>query len=162
VGAIFAVVAALSGLTHGAYVEYAGAQASEYDTHKLLGIATAIVALVAAVALPLRSRGRSVVWVTRGAAIASVVLVGVTAHLGGSLTHGIGFLTELLSQPPEPVDTARPQRSPGSVPEGVITRNEHESSETSEPPGVGDRSETPTPTSPAMLDFARDVQPIFS
>jgi uncharacterized membrane protein len=95
-GAIAAVVAGQALAGDGAYA------GSTFDWHRVLGYVVAVLTTVAAAASwladrPEGSRFRpapgTVADVTVGI---GVVLLGLTGHLGGTLTHGEGYLTERL------------------------------------------------------------------
>ena len=96
VGLISAIAAAAAGWFHKEYVSFGGQQAAVLDWHQWMGIAATALAAAAAIALVFRgTRGA----VYRGAVVTCAVLVVITSHLGGTLTHGPGYLTELLTTP---------------------------------------------------------------
>jgi hypothetical protein len=86
--------------------------------------------------------------------------VGFEGHLGGTLTHGIGFLTELLWPQPERSERPARPREPLDVPEGVIEPDapaaEPESKTASKPHAEQASASRGTP------DFAADVRPILA
>src|SRR5205085_522096 len=141
--ALGAVVAAGTGWIHGASAgESSGLT---LQRHQWLGFVTAAIALAAVVPL-VASRGswRWSLAMYRVGAVACGLLVAITAHLGGTLTHGEGYLTELIFQK----SAAQPLAS--SV-----------TSETSPAPAmpVADVAAIRFPAD-GHVDFARDVQPI--
>jgi hypothetical protein len=100
--------------------------------HQWLGIVTAGLSLVLIGSAFLgRWRNRASKFYRLGL-LACAVLVAVTGHLGGALTHGDGYLTELLFPPSEEPKVAV-EHSPASQPAIALT-----------------------------VDFARDVHPILA
>jgi uncharacterized membrane protein/mono/diheme cytochrome c family protein len=87
-GAVSAVAAVVAGLLHSLEGGYDEALVS---SHKWLGIAVAVGAVSAAV---LKTRGLDRAYA--GTLLATVGTLLVVAHLGGSLTHGPGYLTYYL------------------------------------------------------------------
>jgi uncharacterized membrane protein len=85
VGMITAVIACITGLLLFSTEDY---DADIAGTHQWLGIATAIVAFVIYVVERKNSKYIS------GLIIFMVVMLTLTGHLGGTLTHGDGYLTE--------------------------------------------------------------------
>jgi uncharacterized membrane protein len=131
-GAFFAIVSSISGWFHGSTF----APSAILTIHFYLGLATAAVSVLAICAL-IAAR----VKVYRAAVLVGALLVALTGHYGGSLTHGSGYLTEAL----------------WNKDEGGRMKDEK-------------KSFIPHPSSfvsvhfPAdgKIDFIRDVQPIFA
>lgn len=135
-GGIGAGVAAVLGWIHAKFTPFAGDEARICERHEWLGFATAIAALVTLVLLlALKNRRGGQVWVYRLGAVACAVLVAMSGHLGGELTHGEGYLTELLTSPSR---NAKPHATTAPVVTVVHF------------PADG------------KVVFARDVQPIFA
>jgi uncharacterized membrane protein len=93
-GACSAVLASIFGWIHAAYQTYAGPQAHAMEIHRWLGVATSAVAVIAAFLILRRRENASPIY--RLSAVTAALLVGITGHFGGNLTHGSGYLTELL------------------------------------------------------------------
>jgi uncharacterized membrane protein len=94
--AVAAVAAAGVGLLLGTSGGYAGAT---YDRHLLLGVATAIGAVVTAFAARRRARtGGGQVFV-RVCLLVTLAVLTAGGHLGATLTHGEGYLTEHAPAP---------------------------------------------------------------
>lgn len=93
-GAISALLAAPLGLMNAIGAEYAGVLADVFWWHRLLGLTTAGLAVVAWIAVEWRARKPSAnaIVATRVAVFASAALVGITGHLGGSLVFGWEYL----------------------------------------------------------------------
>ena len=113
-----AIVAAIAGL----YLAQAGGyDASTFAWHQRLGV---VIAVLAAFAYVWRSRDEAAV---SGGYLAVVglmiVLVGITGHLGGTLTHGEGYLTRyapdgirrILGEPPKSVLSDSPIEDPATA-----------------------------------------------
>lgn len=113
-----AIVAAVAGL----YLAQAGGyDASTFAWHQRLGV---VIAVLAAFAYVWRSRDESTV---SGGYLAVVglliVLVGITGHLGGTLTHGEGYLTryapdgirQVLGEPPKSALSDSPIDDPSTA-----------------------------------------------
>ena len=93
-GAGGAVVSAIAGLLLASSGTYGG---PIYDRHMFVGLAVAATAVVAALMQAvLRSSHAGGRWMRAQMAVlwASVTLVLIAGHLGATLTHGEGFLTE--------------------------------------------------------------------
>ena len=93
VGTLAAAWAVAAGLAHARFAEFSGESAATLAQHQWLGIAALAVGLVA-----LACRRSLCLW--RTATLASAALVGLAGHLGGSLTHGPGYLTEMFTARP--------------------------------------------------------------
>ena len=94
--ALSAVGAAGAGLLLGTSGGYGG---TTYDRHLLLGVATAIGAMVTAIAAHRRAitgRGQLLV---RVALLATLAVLTAGGHLGAALTHGEGYLSEHAPAP---------------------------------------------------------------
>jgi uncharacterized membrane protein/Leucine-rich repeat (LRR) protein len=85
IGMITAVIACITGLLLSSTGDY---DADIAGTHQWLGIATAIVAFVICIVERKKSKYLS------GLIVFMVVMLTFTGHLGGTLTHGEGYLTE--------------------------------------------------------------------
>jgi uncharacterized membrane protein len=94
-GAGSAVIAVTTGYLLGHAGGYGGAT---FDRHQVLGIVTAVVAaattLIWAVARLRAPHNRRHVAVYRVCLAVLMVLIATTGHLGGTLTHGEGYLTD--------------------------------------------------------------------
>lgn len=89
--------------------------------HRNLGLATTLVACVAAVAALLpHSRRRGVAYAI-ALALATATMIP-TGHLGGELTHGAGFLTAPFRAVDEPVRLASSEESGDDVARRVLDR----------------------------------------
>jgi uncharacterized membrane protein/mono/diheme cytochrome c family protein len=137
VGAASAVAAAAAGWIHNWYSNFSGEQLKVDRLHQWMGVATAAVALLAIIALLFKNRGLKLY---RYSTIACAILVGLTGHLGGTLTHGDGYLTELLFQKNGDDDLASAASSATAAPVMPIAA---------------------FPTD-GKIDFAKHVQPIFA
>jgi uncharacterized membrane protein len=101
-GTLAASLTALTGWYHGQFSSFGDETRRTFQTHQWLGIATAIVALIALVPLAFTRLHKPRNWAIRGyqlTLILCALLVAVSAHLGGALTHGSGYLTELVFAP---------------------------------------------------------------
>lgn len=80
----------LLGLAAGSGAKYPGELADYFSDHRILGITTAVMALVTAGAAYFYERHptRMNHWLFRGLLLVSSLLVGVTAHLGATLIYG--------------------------------------------------------------------------
>jgi mono/diheme cytochrome c family protein/uncharacterized membrane protein len=132
-GAAAAVAAAASGWVH----RSGGFEGRLLQQHQWWGIATAIVAVLLVAFSWVKGAASRVV---AGGAVACAFMVGMTGHFGGEVTHGEGYLTELVWNRPTPAST------PGKAP-------------------VLEAAATSTPMSAAGrggVDFDRDVHPILA
>ena len=86
-GCIAAIVACITGLSLGAGGEY---DEATLNLHQWMGISVAIVSAIGYVF----SQIQISVMVKISTAVVVVILVTVTGHLGGTLTHGDGYLTK--------------------------------------------------------------------
>jgi len=73
---------------------------SEVDLHRILGIVSGVLVLITGIALlmargPAPGRGAKIYL---GLLVLSAVMIGITGHLGGELTHGEGFITRPLQR----------------------------------------------------------------
>ncbi len=89
-GLFFAVFSSISGWFHAKTFS----PSAILTIHFYLGLATAAVSCLALFALIVAR-----VKVYRAAVLVGALLVGLTGHYGGSLTHGPGYLTEALFAP---------------------------------------------------------------
>jgi uncharacterized membrane protein/mono/diheme cytochrome c family protein len=95
--ALAAVVAATAGYLLGATGGYGG---STFLLHRLLGITVALLAILTAlVAWQRRQAGGAWTWVLRGLLALTIGVLTAAGHLGATLTHGDGYLTELAPAP---------------------------------------------------------------
>ncbi|HZZ44664.1 MAG TPA: PSD1 and planctomycete cytochrome C domain-containing protein [Tepidisphaeraceae bacterium] len=101
--------------------------------HLWLGFAAAGAAIIAAVLAPIAMRIPRVTPLFRAWTIAVAILVSLTGHYGGEMTHGEGYLTELLF--------------PGSGPKDA--------------PTVENKAPIAAVSTSQKIDFSRDIQPIF-
>jgi len=95
-GSMSAVLAAIAGLLLGSSGTYAG---QVYDRHMVLGLAVAATSTVSALMWSLRDRGGRWVRAQQGLLVLAVALVVAAGHLGATLTHGEGFLSEYAPAP---------------------------------------------------------------
>jgi uncharacterized membrane protein/mono/diheme cytochrome c family protein len=89
-GMIGAILSCITGYSLSQTGDYEGGLV---DKHQWLGIATAIVSLVLWIMYKLPVSERITNWMS----VMIILLITFTGHLGGSLTHGEGYLTEGLS-----------------------------------------------------------------
>lgn len=113
-GAVAACCAAAAGLLLGGTGGYSGAT---FLWHQRLGVTLGLTAVLAALT---RWRAEAVrdarlLRASRGLVAAAVVLLIVTGHLGGTLTHGEGYLTEYLPFLGGGRAAAKEEREPGDV-----------------------------------------------
>ena len=106
-GALAAVVTAASGWVNAGFEPHSRSIADTLLVHRWMGVATAVLALATLVASRVAARTTYRVGLFLTAAV-----VAVEAHLGGSLVHGEGYLTELFRAEVEPV------RAPANDPAG--------------------------------------------
>lgn len=92
IGTLAAAWAVAAGLAHANFVEVSGDAADTLAWHRGLGLASVAVGLMAL----LLQRTRAPLWAWRAATVGGAVLVTGAGHLGGELTHGSGYLTELF------------------------------------------------------------------
>ena len=98
-GALSAAVACAVGWIHRGFSTFGAESRSILTLHQWFGITTASVAMLAL--LPLifhRENRRLPVTLYRTGAVLGTILVAIAGHFGGTLTHGSGYLTELLSR----------------------------------------------------------------
>lgn len=98
VAAAGAVAAVAAGQALAADGNYSG---DTFDWHRILGYALAVVTAAAAgTAWYALRTGRATFRLLSDVAVGlGVALIGITGHLGGTLTHGEGYLTERLPAP---------------------------------------------------------------
>jgi uncharacterized membrane protein len=96
VTAVAAAIAAGAGYLLGTSGGYGG---STFDLHLRLGIVVAIGALITALAAWRRQRTGRGDAIVRGALVLTLVVLTAAGHLGATLTHGDGYLTELAPAP---------------------------------------------------------------
>ena len=93
-GAIFAVLAALLGLSLRSFDDYSG---ELVQLHQNIGIATAVLAVITALLLQRTSKGKLPNYLAYRSGLAiTVIALTVAGHMGASLTHGEDFLTSVL------------------------------------------------------------------
>jgi uncharacterized membrane protein/mono/diheme cytochrome c family protein len=95
-GSMSAVLSAMAGLLLGSSGTYAG---QVYDRHMFLGLAVAAASTVSALMWSLRDRGARWVRAQQALLVLTVFLVVPAGHLGATLTHGEGFLSEYAPTP---------------------------------------------------------------
>ena len=138
-GRLSAIAACAAGWIHRDFSTFGTESETTLLLHQWLGIVTACVAAIAL--LPLifhRETRRLPVQIYRTGAIVAALLVLFTGHFGGSLTHGSGYLTELIFAPASESQPAAPV-----VPASIDISTVHF-------PADG------------KIDFIRDVQPILA
>jgi uncharacterized membrane protein len=91
-GTISAIVAAALGWPHAALGDFADTPSRTLEIHRWLGIAAAVVAVATTVALEMTVRSRLRPITFRVMLFALAMLIGITGHFGGMLTHGDDFL----------------------------------------------------------------------
>src|SRR5687768_7702869 len=111
IGGVAAVASSVVGWIHKGYTGHAAESGANLQLHQWIGIASAVSAIVALALLGLRNRQRAVMSY-RFATIACGVLVAIAGHYGGNLTHGEGYLTELVFNSPD-------QATESAVPKGA-------------------------------------------
>jgi uncharacterized membrane protein/mono/diheme cytochrome c family protein len=97
---------------------YILSQSGDYDAelvskHQWLGIIVAIASLILYLLYQFSIGERAARW----ASLILIVLVGITGHLGGSLTHGSGYLTEGFNKEEHKGPAIKPI---ANVPEAVL------------------------------------------
>src|SRR3954454_14271320 len=115
-GAVSAALASAAGYVHAAFSSFGAESRTTLLAHQSFGIVTAGLALLAL--LPLifhREARRSPLRIYRAGAIAAALLVIVTGHFGGTLTHGSGYLTELIFAPAERLSNNHASVVPASI-----------------------------------------------
>jgi len=102
-GAIFAMLATGFGWLLRTLDDYSGALV---QSHQNLGIATAVLAAITALLLHKTWKGKLSNYLGYRIALAiTVISLTITGHLGASLTHGEGFLTDVLPGNKDSYDT---------------------------------------------------------
>ena len=91
-GAAGAVMAAALGWPHAAWGGFSDSPSMTLEWHRWLGTITAVVAIVTFIAGERDARRRLRSPLFRAMLFALALMVGVSAHLGGTLTHGDAFL----------------------------------------------------------------------
>lgn len=93
-GALSAAAAVLLGLANAIEADYSGTLSWVFWWHRALGITTAVVGILAWLALTRRRRQPTPqrIVVARTAILLAATLVGVTGHFGGSLVFGWNYL----------------------------------------------------------------------
>lgn len=116
IGAWTAIIAALAGLL---LANWGGYPTDTLDWHKRLGIATAVLASIgyALRAAPTKPSGHP--WYPAVASFLALGL-GVGGHLGGTLTHGEGYLTEQVPTALRPLLGLGPASKLGTLPTGNL------------------------------------------
>ena len=119
--ALAAVVAASAGYLLGATGGYGG---STFGLHRVLGITVALLAILTAlVAWQRRQAGGAWTWMLRALLIVTIGVLTAAGHLGATLTHGEGYLTELAPGPIRGlVGAAAPERYTGPPERAPIYR----------------------------------------
>ena len=117
IGGVTAILSSVLGWVHKGHTSH-GAEGNALALHQWLGVAAAALALVALGAFAWCGRepkawekleqqwyGRRL-RLYRVVTIACAILVAATGHFGGNLTHGEGYLTELLTAPAKQIASA--------------------------------------------------------
>jgi mono/diheme cytochrome c family protein len=142
IGGLTAVASAALGWIHKGFTGFAAEGGRTLALHQWIGIAAAAASVIALIALAISGKGKRSLWPYRTATILCAILVAAAGHFGGTLTHGDGYLTELLfpAQPTSAADT------------------------TSSATPAAPQELAPMPVafpSDGKVTFARDVQPII-
>lgn len=90
-GMISAILSVLTGYFLSLSGDY---EKSLVDKHQWLGIITAVVSIIMYLMLKKQVKGI----ITKTSAVLLLLLTGFTGHLGGSLTHGKGYLTNSFNE----------------------------------------------------------------
>jgi mono/diheme cytochrome c family protein/uncharacterized membrane protein len=115
IGGLAAIVSSVLGWIHKGFTGFAAEGGFTLNLHQWLGIAAASAAVVALATLFIvRLRNRPL-WPYRLATITCAFLVAAAGHFGGTLTHGDGYLTELLTSPAAKLAGQSPQVAQGSA-----------------------------------------------
>jgi mono/diheme cytochrome c family protein len=101
IGAASAVLAAVMGWYH----KQSLPDSRSLTAHQWLGMATAAVAILPLMLVGFQRWPKALVGY-RAAVMLCAVLTGITGHLGGALTHGDGYLTELFWEAEKSTDLA--------------------------------------------------------
>src|SRR6185503_20199274 len=109
--ALSALVTVLLGFMHFAEGAFTGPSA---DMHRMLGTVVAVIATVVAL-LRASSFATSYMPLFFPASIGLLVLVSITGHYGGNLTHGSTYLVEYAPQPLRSLAGLAPRRTVTSV-----------------------------------------------
>jgi mono/diheme cytochrome c family protein/uncharacterized membrane protein len=96
-GGLAALLSSALGWIHKDFTGFGAESATTLAVHQWVGLASAVAAVVALTGLAWKwsAPGKSL-WTFRAGAIAAALLVSIAGHFGGTLTHGEGYLTELL------------------------------------------------------------------
>ncbi len=145
-GVISAAAAVAMGWIHKGFEHYSGEAETALLWHQWMGIATLVVAILAMLAIATRKVTVDRLNFYRAGTVLVALMIGVTGHFGGTLTHGPGYLTELLlnPQPRQLASASTTQPSGGSalsIPVIPISQVKY--------PADG------------KIDFMRDVRPIL-
>jgi uncharacterized membrane protein len=116
VSALTAGIAATAGYLLGTSGGYGG---GTFDLHLRLGIVVAVGALITALAAWRRQRTGTGDRVVRAALVLTLAVLTIAGHLGATLTHGEGYLTELA---PAPLRTLFGGAAPAAAFTGPIER----------------------------------------
>lgn len=100
-GAASAILASLMGWYHKQVFPPSGT----LTAHQWLGITTAAIAIIPLMLVAFQRRPKALT-AYRVAVMLCAILVGITGHLGGSITHGDGYLTELFTTSEDPIQSA--------------------------------------------------------
>ena len=109
----FALASALAAVTTGLILGYD--YGDDANLHRILGIVTAALILITSIALliALRKPASKSTLAYFILLLTSALAVTITGHLGGSLTHGDGFLTDpliaIFGPPSEPTQPLNPE-----------------------------------------------------
>ncbi len=152
-GAVAAVITAVSGLAYAQGEDFTGAQATTFQLHRAVGLGTAALAVVLA-ALRRSPDGAPAARAYRPLLVVGALAVLVTGHFGGELVHGEGFLTKPLRRGAP--TTTPPSTSPTTDDEPRVASDGDEGAGTPEA-----RTRHPEVALVDKPDYATHVRPIF-
>ncbi len=144
---VLATIASFLAASSGIALENAEATSGEMvERHEIVGIATAIVALLATLAY--RQKDGVLRKLSTPILAVAAALVMVTGHLGGKLVHGADYYSEAFAPPGEkPVDDAPTAKGPADDEYGAEA--------------VEVRPRHPEGAIPEKPDYATHIAPLF-